>query len=156
MPGKQRTAGTFAILSLSLLGMGLFLVGGCSQTPPYTSHGGLVVEVDKDLESRVSLMVYSKMANWVYSEDGTKSDPTYKAGERAVFNGTDTTDRKKAKYANYLASVGTFEWQGADGHYCIRTVHIRGRQTLVMLESDNDKARMLLFNTFIQTLNEMK
>ena len=117
---------------------------GASKT--YSRYGDAVIVTEAQWEREVGIAVvdvHREMANWIVKDDGTKSDPTYKAGSR---------NWKNSEAAQCSTSYLAFTT--ADGHTnTIRTVSIPDRDmVLILCESTDDEGAIALCNQFARVL----
>jgi len=67
------------------------MFAGCRHhNPPVQSHGLEVITVDPAYDRAVGIAVvqaHSALADWITNANGSKSDPTYKAGSKTIKTG---------------------------------------------------------------------
>ena len=130
---------------------GLVMLTGCSSDPPVESHSPEVITVDPAFDRDVDIAiveVHNEMADWIVNDDGSKSDPTYKAGSQMWKDG-------QGKQAETRCVRSYMEFDIKDnGSVRIETVYIAGKTIVVLMESDNKEAVMQLHNVLLKKISD--
>ncbi len=131
-----------------LVCVGMLLVSGCGQEPEksFSVHGNRVIitsaKWEREIQS-VVVEVHNKMANWVVNDDGSKNDPTYKAGSKSWSNdkGND-------------GSIGFLEFTTAQGYTNrLETTYIAPKDlVLIHLTSTDGEESVRLYNQCVGVL----
>jgi len=124
---------------------------GCRHERPVESYGTEVITVSGDFEREVGISlveVHRRMANWIQKADGTKSDPTYKAGSRSLKSGN-RADEEPRK----TCSRGYVEFTTADGEPVrIETIAPSGKPVLILLKAEREDTLARLHNLLVEDL----
>lgn len=133
---------------LELVCVALLLVSGCSREPEksFSVHGNRVIITSAKWEREIQsamVEVHDKMAHWNVKDDGSKGDPTYKAGSKSW-----STDKGND------GSFGYLEFTTAEGHtHRLETFHIAPKDlVLIHLTSTDDRATIQLYNQCVKVL----
>ena len=110
--------------------LAMALLAGCRSDAPVESHSEEVITVDPAFERDVGtamVEVHNDMADWIFNDDGSKSDPTYKAGSRTWKEG-------KGEDAEITCTRSYMEFDMKDGGPVrIETVYVAGKRIMVLL-----------------------
>ena len=130
---------------------GLAMLGGCRSDEPVESHSEEVITVDPAYKRDVGtamVEVHDELADWIMNDDGSKSDPTYKAGSRTWKEG-------KGEDAENTCTRSYMEFDMKDnGPVRIETVYIAGERIMVLLDTNNKEAAMQLHNVVFKKIRD--
>lgn len=121
---------------------------GSADSKTYSLYGTALITTDPRWEQEVGIAVvetHRAMANYVVNDDGTKSDPTYKARSK----------NWKSDGGTAACSVSRLEFAGEDGNVnTLQTTCIPSeRLLLISCESGDDDATIRLRNELVGVLN---
>jgi hypothetical protein len=128
----------------------LCLISGCEREPPrtFSLYGGGILVTDPHWEREVGIAVletHGAMGNFTFGEDGSRSDPTYKA---------ESTSWKKEN-GDPDCSTSRLEFTTADGRVNrLETICLPAKDILlVSCKSGDGKANLDLCNQLIKDLH---
>jgi hypothetical protein len=138
---------TFSIPVLCLF---LFLISGCNREPPrtFSLYGGGIVVTDPHWEREVGIAIletHRALGNFTIEKDGSRSDPTYKAGSTSV----------KKQNGDLECSTSRLEFTTADGRVNrVETICVPDRDILLISCTSGDgKANLELCNQLMKDLH---
>jgi len=131
---------------------GVALLTGCRHhKPAVQSHGLEVITVDPAHDRAVGIAVvqaHSALADWITNADGSRSDPTYKAGSK-------TTKTGQGKETKTACTRSHLEFQTKKlGPVRIETIQITDKTIVLLIETQSEEAAAEVHNTLLKELNE--
>lgn len=126
-------------------------LSGCQSDRPVESYGTEVITVHPTFEREVGIALveaHRKMANWLQDDDGSKSDPTYKAGSSTWTSSKGLNEKPQKTCTRSYMAFTTADNQPVR----IETIAPSDKPVIIVLEAADEDTRVRLHNLLVEDL----